>query len=137
MAIIQVAVPEIFIRALTTKYLWYADGPADDEWKRLVWSSRRGRDLEGDLKALSQVDLLIGHIASGAHVKFTKMPDWKGIKGQDLVMVEIDGVERESTQWVFHTVKAREGFVKNCKGKVWIHDLGKLKVPKQGGKGGS
>ncbi|KAF2142645.1 uncharacterized protein K452DRAFT_318231 [Aplosporella prunicola CBS 121167] len=50
-AVIQVAVPDDFIRSLSTQYLWLKDrSRPSDEWKELIWHSKRGMRLPKDLR---------------------------------------------------------------------------------------
>ncbi|KAK2737855.1 hypothetical protein FQN55_000865 [Onygenales sp. PD_40] len=126
-AIVQVAVPEDMIRHLSVNYLW-SDGSAEesDTWRKVVWYSRRGEELPGDICHLESKDLWIGHIASGKHVKYENMKDHNQIKPSDVLTVEIDGAWRKAIQWVFYTRSARDKFCESCAGKVWIRPFGPL-----------
>lgn len=49
-AFIQVAVPESFTDRLATEYLWCGDRQKPtDVWKKLIWHSRRGREVPDEL----------------------------------------------------------------------------------------
>lgn len=129
-AIIQVAVPEVFTRTLTTEYLWFGDRErSTDLWKKVIWHCRRGVEFPEELDHLTQKDLLIGHIASGKHRKYERMAHYNQIDEGDVLTIEVDGTGRKSVQWIFQTSKAKRGFQEHCQGKVWIHNLGRLRVP--------
>ncbi len=132
-AIIQVAVPNTFIESLTVEYLWFGDSEKPtNTWKILVWHGRKGLSLPKEIRYLEQRDLLIGHIASGVHAKCLHMIDATKIKESDVLTVEVDGEEKRSIQWVFHTYNAKDAFAEKCAGKVWIHNVGCFKVPPEG-----
>jgi hypothetical protein len=125
--IAQISVPNRFVESLKVKYLWFgrnSEGNPSNEWKDLIWNSRRGDRLPKSLRHLSAEDLLIGHIASGKHCKFTQMESASEIKEGDVLTVNIDGVERKSIQWVFQTYEAQDGFEEACRGNVVLHQCG-------------
>ncbi|KAI9769594.1 MAG: hypothetical protein M1839_003633 [Geoglossum umbratile] len=127
--IIQVAVPESLIKALVVKYLWYNETRMPrEEWRKLVYYSRRAEDPPPELDYIEQCDLLIGHIASGINCKFERLNHWNQIKDEDVLIVRIAGKQKVAIQWVFNTTKARHGFEEQCRGKVWLHYLGTFKV---------
>lgn len=127
---IQVAVPEAFTNTLATKHLWFDErGQPTDEWKKVVRSSRREGHFPEELEYLYQKDLLVGHMLSGRNCKYTAMPDHTRIRDSDLLTVRILGEERKGVQWVFHTRRAEEGFIENCKDKIWLHSLGAQDKP--------
>ena len=125
-AVIQVAVSEVFTASLRTKYLWYHDDHRGDAWRNLVWHSRRGRGLPRALRQqhIGDPQLMIGHIASGKHVKFVHMDSPDRIRERDLITINIDGAPQEAIQWAFCGTPAKEGFEEQCKDKVWIHVVG-------------
>ena len=131
LCMIQVAVPESFTRFLATKYLWFGErSQPTDEWRKVIWYSRRGKEFPEELDFLYQKDLLVGHIASSIHANFVRMSDYTRIGESDLLTVVINGEERNAIQWVFHTTHARRNFTKYCKDKIWLHNLGALKTLK-------
>jgi hypothetical protein len=70
----QVAIPESLLKTLTVYYLWQDERLLPkDEWKKLVYYSRRGKYLPMELRHIEQRDLLIGHISSGVHRKFEQL----------------------------------------------------------------
>ena len=77
-----------------------------------------------ELVHIEQYNLLIGHIASG-------ITDWNQITEEDIMTVQIAGERRMAIQWVFYTTKARLAFEEQCRGKIWLHNLGTFKVPYQ------
>lgn len=128
LCMIQVAVPDSFTRSLSTKYLWFDErSQPTDEWKKLIWYSRRNEVFPKELAYLYQKDLLIGHIASGKHVKYVRLSDYTRIRESDLLTMAINGEERKAIQWAFHTYHAKVGFAEYCKDKIWLHKLGALK----------
>ncbi|OCK90250.1 uncharacterized protein K441DRAFT_666276 [Cenococcum geophilum 1.58] len=129
---IQVAIPESLMRNLTTYYLWCGERQTPkDEWRKLVYHSRRCEDLPRELVHIEQYDILIGHIASGTNRKFEQLTHWSQITDEDILTVQIAGERRTAIQWVFHTTKARHAFEEQCRGKIWLHSLGTLKIPPQ------
>ncbi|KAI9774715.1 MAG: hypothetical protein M1839_001676 [Geoglossum umbratile] len=127
--IIQVAVPESLIKALAVKYLWYRETQMPrEEWRKFVYHSRRAEDLPPELHYIEQCDLLIGHIATGVNRKFESLDHWNQIKDEDVLTIRIAGEQKMAIQWAFNTYKARDGFVEQCRGKVWLHYLGTFKV---------
>lgn len=124
--IIQIAVPNSFVEALSREYLWFGD-----TWKEVVWYSRRGLELPKKLRYIEQKDLLLGHIASGKVVKYEKLEAHTQIKERDILQVQSGGQDVKAIQWVFSTHKARDGFKENCRSKVWIHSAGTLSTPKE------
>lgn len=128
--IIQVAVPEAFTSTLDTEYLWIGDRDCtEDLWRKMIWHCRRGVDIPKEIRYIYNKDLLIGHIATGIHSKYERMDHYNQIDEKDVLKVEVNGEERRSAQWVFHTERARDGFTEHCRGRVWIHNLGRLKIP--------
>ncbi|CAG8890146.1 unnamed protein product [Penicillium egyptiacum] len=124
LAILQVAVPDSLMQSLSVNYLW-ADG-VSDLWKKVVWNCRRGDRLPKDLRYMRNKDLWIGHIARSKNVKFETMESCTQIQSSDAPVVQINGERRNATQWVFHSDHAEELFAQCCKGKTWIHSIGKL-----------
>src|SRR3954453_12747522 len=56
---IQIAVPESLIKTLVVYYLWYDERRMPkDEWKKLVYYSRRGKYLPPELDHIEEKDLL-------------------------------------------------------------------------------
>ena len=133
LCMIQVAVPDSFTDSISRKYLWSDESrQPTDEWKKLIWYSRKGKTFPKELDHLYQTDLLVGHIASGIHAKFERMSDYTHIRESDLLTVTISGEERRAVQWVFYTAPAKADFVEHCKDKIWLHNLGgALKTLKQ------
>ncbi|KAI9766924.1 MAG: hypothetical protein M1840_006221 [Geoglossum simile] len=126
---IQIAVPESLTKSLVVKYLWYNETQMPrEEWRKLVYHSRRAEDLPRELDYIEQCDLLIGHIATGIHRKFERLDHWNQIKDEDVLTVQIAGEQKMAIQWAFNTTKARYGLVEQCRGKVWLHYLGTFKV---------
>lgn len=124
--IVQVAVPWSFVESLDTAYLWFGA-----LWKEVIWWSRRGKALPKDLKDISKKGLFIGHIATGIHEKFVALPSPEEIKESVLLEVTIEGEEKRAIQWTFRGEDVEEAFNRHCHGKVWIHSLGALCIPKQ------
>lgn len=122
LAIVQVAVPETMIRSLSVKYLW----SDTDEWKKVIWYSRRGEQLPDDLEYLEKNDLWIGHIAASKNRKYERMSHYRQIQESDVLKVTVDDEERKSIQWVFYTFKAKSAFRNKCAGRIWIHPLSSL-----------
>src|SRR5271156_2729102 len=113
--------------SLQVTYLWNdknSESNPSNEWKNLIWNSRRGNCLPKPLRHLLAEDLLIGHIASGIHCKFMQMESASEIRESDVLTVNIDGVERKSIQWVFQTYEAKDGFEEACRGNVVPHKCG-------------
>ncbi|KAI9846024.1 MAG: hypothetical protein M1838_001474 [Thelocarpon superellum] len=135
--ILQFAVPNEWLRQFHVEYLWYGgdqDGirPAD-AWRKLVWASRRVADeISPELEKLSSVDVLIGHIASGKHKKFKKMPDYTDIKRSQLLRVKIDGEWKDGIQWAFMTPSVRYRFKERFANDVYIHWIRSRRPPEDG-----
>jgi len=130
--IAQVAVPWSLVEKLSPQYLWFQDSQnANDTWKKLVWYCRRGKSLPKELRYIEEKDLLIGHIASGTNVKYERLKSHEQIKSNDLLTLQVDGEEKKALQWVFQTHRATDDFETECRGKIWIHSLGALNIPKQ------
>ncbi|MCJ1242401.1 hypothetical protein MMC14_010409 [Varicellaria rhodocarpa] len=126
--VVQIAVPWTFIEPLQQQHLWFDD--QQDLWRKLIWESRRGRELPKDLRFLYEKDLLIGHIASSIHSKYERMNTFTEIKEQDLLTIMVDNETKKATQWVFNTLAAADGFQIHCRGKIWFHSMGALFGPK-------
>ena len=124
--IIEMYVPEVFIRTLDVKYLWLDD--ARNEWRKLVWLCRRRQHLTPDLKYLTSKALLIGH-ASGINEKYEQMDHFSQIEERHLLQVLIDNVQTMAIQWVFNTDAAEDGVALHCKGRIQVHNIGTMKVP--------
>ena len=132
LCMVQVAVPEPFTASISKKFLWFDERQQPtDEWKKLIWHSRRGRQFPEELDYLYQKDLLIGHIASGKNVKYERMSSHAEIRDHDLLTVAVGDEERRAVQWVFNTAAAVRGFTEHCRDSIWLHSLGALKIPKQ------
>ncbi|KAI9829830.1 MAG: hypothetical protein M1826_005407 [Phylliscum demangeonii] len=131
-AIVQVAVPWALLESLSTQCLW-SDGNTSETWKEVVWHGRRGYDLPGELEPIEKKDVWIGHILSGRHVKYERLKSSQEIKDSDVLKLQIDEEEKRAIQWSFQTRRARGGFEEHCRGKVWIHRLGALSVPRKAG----
>ncbi|KAI9808624.1 MAG: hypothetical protein M1825_003774 [Sarcosagium campestre] len=129
-AIIQLAVPDAVTKAFSVQYLWCDDiGPRADEWKRVVWKSRRReRLMEPELRHIKEADLLIGHIAKHKHKRFEDMKSWTEVNEDHNLLIDIDGVPTRAVQWVLNNDEAEEAVEEACSGKVWIHNLGALVV---------
>jgi hypothetical protein len=131
---IQVAVPESLVKNLTPYYLWHDERwTPKDEWRKLVYHSRRREDLPRELLHIDQYDVLIGHIATGVHRKYERLTHWNRITDEDILAVQIAGRNRMAIQWVFNTAEARLAFEEQCRGKIQLHNLGTFKVPPQNG----
>ncbi|KAL1634687.1 hypothetical protein SLS56_002089 [Neofusicoccum ribis] len=92
--IIQIAVPDLFIKSISVHYLWYGDqSRPTDEWKFLIWHSRRGEYLPIEMEWLENQDLLIGNIASGKNCKYENIREPAAIKDSDVLTIERDGVQ--------------------------------------------
>ena len=134
----QVAVPESLTKDLETLVLWspVTDLPSDD-WKQMIWSSRRsGRWPQPLRKKWGNVGLIQGHIASSIDKTFIDMRDWNELRANDVMKINVkvpDGTwERWSAmQWVFYSTAAQEAFEEACQGQVTFHEMGAFKVPKQ------
>ena len=130
--IIQIAVPETFIRTLTIRYLWIDERQAlMDEWRKFVWSCRGSKALTSELRYLDSKGLFIGHIASEVNRKFEQMANYTEIEERHVLKVLVDNVEVKAIQWVFNTYLATDGVEDHCKGRVWVHSIGALKVPSE------
>lgn len=92
-ALIQVSVPEALMRRLTVSHIWFSD-----EWKTVVWCGRNMRFLPPKLAELEEKDVLIGHIASGKHVKYVNMKDPTEIQERDVLTVTIASEETKGIQ---------------------------------------
>ncbi|KAJ5203159.1 hypothetical protein N7449_005238 [Penicillium cf. viridicatum] len=125
LAILQVAVPDSLVQSLSINYLW-ADGDESQSWKKVIWSCRRGERLPKDLRYMGNKDLWIEHIAKSTNAKFAAMESYTQIQYSDALVVQIDGERRNAIQWVFYSDHAEELFAQCCKGKTWIHSIGKL-----------
>ncbi|KAI9821442.1 MAG: hypothetical protein M1826_000678 [Phylliscum demangeonii] len=131
-AIVQVAVPWALLESLSTQYLW-SDGDTSETWKKVVGHGRRGYHLPGELEPVEKKDVWIGHILSGKHVKYERLKSFQEIKDSDVLKLQIDGEEKRAIQWSLQTRRARASFEEHCRGKVWIHRLGALSVPRTAG----
>lgn len=121
---IQAAVPEVFTLPLRTTYLWTGEREnPTDEWRNLIWHSRRGKDPPTELEHLANTQLLIGHLASEKDAKYEKMTSYQEIKMSDCLMVRIDGEERKAVQWVFLDFATKRGLSQALRGNIWFHDL--------------
>jgi hypothetical protein len=123
LAILQVAVPDSLVQSLSINYLW-ADGDESALWKKVI--CRRGDPLPKDLCDMRNKDLWIGHIAKSEDAKFATMESYTQIQPSDALVVQIDGEWRNALQWVFYSDHAIKVFARCCKGKTWIHSIGKL-----------
>lgn len=127
-SIAQVAVPSPWIESLNVRYLWV--GGQDQVWEKVIWYSRRGERLPKDLAYIKQTALLIGHVASGVHAKFTHMDSYEDIRQRDVMTVTVDGEECKALQWVFQTDEAQEEFENKCRGKVRLLGYGSAATEK-------
>src|SRR5437667_4782489 len=110
---------------LRVYYLWYNERQIPkDEWKKPVYYSRRGKYLPPELDHIEEMDLLVGHIALGTHRKFERLTHWDQIQDDDVLTVQIASEHRMAIQWAFNTAKARRGIEEQCRGKIWLHNLG-------------
>ncbi|KAI9844964.1 MAG: hypothetical protein M1838_001948 [Thelocarpon superellum] len=120
-AILQVFVPDSFLATLKIAEVWFGD-----DWKKLIWASRKIKEFPPELQELESSDVLVGHVASGINNKFTKLKGPELIKERALLMVCIGGEWKRAVQWVFQSAKARQGFERECRGKVYIHRIGPI-----------
>ncbi|KAK3636548.1 hypothetical protein LTR56_014174 [Elasticomyces elasticus] len=72
----------------------------DEEWKRLVWSSRRGQKVDGKelWRMLAKTWLIVGDAATGANARYQKMDDWRQVDERCLLRLK-NG--QPVTQFVF------------------------------------
>ncbi|KAJ5382699.1 hypothetical protein N7517_000610 [Penicillium concentricum] len=54
------------------------------------------------------------------------MESYTEIQSSDALVIQVDGEWRNAIQWVFYSDHAEELFAQCCKGKIWIHSIGKL-----------
>ncbi|CAI7634453.1 unnamed protein product [Penicillium palitans] len=125
LAILQVAVPDSLVQSLSINYLW-ADGAESQLWKKVIWHCRRGQRLPKDLRYMGNKDLWIGHIAKSTNSNFATTESYTQIQSPDVLAVQVNGEWRNAIQWVFYSDHAEELFAQCCKGKTWIHSIGKL-----------
>ncbi|CRL29319.1 unnamed protein product [Penicillium camemberti] len=125
LAILQVAVPDSLVQSLSINYLW-ADGAESQLWKKVIWHCRRGQRLPKDLRYMGNKDLWIGHIAKSTNSSFATTESYTQIQSPDVLAVQVNGEWRNAIQWVFYSDHAEELFAQCCKGKTWIHSIGKL-----------
>ena len=131
----HVAVPGALLETLNIKYLWCAESwPPTDEWKRVVWFSRRCHQLPDDLKqSIKKADVLIGDAASGERKKYCCMDGPEGLDEGDVVRVRkhADGDERvKAIQWTFRRGKARRALEESIQDKVWLEIGTATSLPK-------
>ncbi len=139
----QVAVPFAFTSLLTTEYLngppptdeqpaQFGPPPIANIWQDLVFYNRRGKRLPEDLNYIGETELLIGDVASARYWNYENLVCPERIKYEDILKVNIGGQKARALQWVFQFQDGttERAFNEVCKGKVWIHQLGRFKVPK-------
>lgn len=98
-----------------------------NEWKKVVWASRKGEKYPRDLRHIEKRSLYIGQICHSHNKAISQMPSWEEITEKNLMYVEEevkgqDGVWREqqvrATQYVFYGDDVQEVLEKECQFKV-------------------
>jgi hypothetical protein len=128
--IVQVAVPWDFLEGLTVKRLWtWGEDHPNEDWRQVIWNSRRRRRLPDEVKQYGQAELLMGHIATSLPVKYMKMDSHAEIGDDEVMKVMIAGKKTPALQWVFQKERTQAEFERVCQGRVWMHYLGALIQP--------
>lgn len=84
-----------------------------DDWKRIVYASRRGEHLPKDLSHLESCPILIGHICKSHNMAIAALPGWQDISHKRHVW-NLRGLNEDpyyATQYVFNgtpVIKALE-----------------------------
>ena len=126
MALLQIAVPNAFLASLS-KCTLSSEGDSSETWKKLVWSSRGCRSLGGeDLMDLCERDLSVAHILVSANARFDEVNGYAALQSSDALMVEVDGEWEKAEQWSFSQWGPENDFAELCKGKCWVHAVGRL-----------
>lgn len=120
--LIQVAVPDAFMKTLSNKKL-FDQGRVTDEWRKLILSTRKRQERPPELEYLKERDVIGGHISSGRRARYELITDYTQISPSDVLIVEINGLREDACQYAFNTRKAQEGFEKHCRRKIWSHSL--------------
>ncbi|KAL9118352.1 MAG: hypothetical protein Q9187_005106 [Circinaria calcarea] len=78
----------------------------DDEWKQIVWHSRRSLAWPDSLQFLKSRLLLIGDIATGKNQAYHKIAKWQDITEHHKLKRQDGDIERTTTQYVFQDEEA-------------------------------
>ena len=121
--IVGVLVPNTWIESLTKVYLWNIANHSEDLWRKVVWASRGSITLDRDTWDTVFVDVMVGHIAKGTNIKYTRMSGPSDIKETDSLTVPVNGRQTKCIQWVFHKESAIRDFERLCRGKVFYRRM--------------
>ena len=95
-ALLSLQVPDALIQSFGPFILNYGD-----LWKTVVWTSRRGQPLRGNLAKIKAENLIIGHICKKPNVAVGKMASWEDLSDSDLIHFERDGHAVRGVQYFF------------------------------------
>lgn len=99
---------------------------SSETWKKLVWSVRGCKSLREDLIDLCERDLNVAHILVSANARFDEANSYAALQSSDALMVEVGGVWQKAKQWSFSQWGSEYDFAELCKGKCWVHVVGRL-----------
>ncbi|KAH0424861.1 hypothetical protein CcaCcLH18_11288 [Colletotrichum camelliae] len=116
-ALIQVTIPVNEINKLPIEEVLFDLHWTDLLWKQLVWSSRRGEILSGDLRKYRGVNIIIGTKARLPNAVYSKMESPKDIKKDCVYMVNENFESPSAIQWMF-----------SAEGEGFLRDHGSFKV---------
>lgn len=124
-ALLQIAVPNNFLEPLS-KSLLLSEGDSSKTWKRLVWGVRGRKPLGEDLTDSCERDLCVAHILVSENARFDAVDGYATLQSSDDLRVEVDGEWQKAEQWTFSQWNSGDDFAELCKGKCWVHTIGRL-----------
>ncbi|KAJ3957766.1 hypothetical protein N0V92_005652 [Colletotrichum tropicale] len=116
-ALIQITIPVDEINKLPDEEVLSGLHWTDLLWKQLVWSSRRGEILSGDLCEYRGVTIIVGTTARLPNVVYSKMESPTDIKKDCVYMVTEKFESPSAIQWMF-----------SAEGEGFLRDRGCFKV---------
>ncbi|KAL3305948.1 hypothetical protein RB213_004340 [Colletotrichum asianum] len=116
-ALIQITIPVDEISKLPDEEVLSGLHWTDLLWKQLVWSSRRGEILSGDLREYRGVTIIVGTKARLPNAVYSKMESPTDIKKHCVYMVTEKVESPSAIQWMF-----------SAKGEGFLRDHGCFKV---------
>ncbi|KAI8266621.1 hypothetical protein K4K58_009517 [Colletotrichum sp. SAR11_239] len=110
-ALIQITIPVDEINKLPDEEVLSGLHWTDLLWKQLVWSSRRGEILSGDLREYRGVTIIVGTKARLPNAVYSKMESPTDIKKDCVYMVTEKFESPSAIQWMFSA--EGEGFLRD------------------------
>lgn len=127
-ALLQIAVPNCIIQSVSKTHL-FSDGPSSSAWSELVWHHRRGRPLNrlgSSIEEMCAKNLWVGHILLSGSARFNAVDGYATLQSSNALMVEVDGEWQKAEQWSLSGREVEANFAKLCKGKAFVHSVGRL-----------